>query len=107
VLSVKSPQFSNCPYAKCHFINPSLTGFGLTEPAVAASIPYYESKSRLSREGDKTDKLLTKPLNLIEPDRHIPFGLLGMEDFNRNCVSDPLREQVRKILRFNSEWVHL
>ena len=29
MLSVKSPQFSNCPYAKCHFIDPSLTSFVL------------------------------------------------------------------------------
>jgi hypothetical protein len=47
VLSVKSPQFSNCPYAKCHFIDPSLTGFGPAEPTVAASICYYGSESSL------------------------------------------------------------
>jgi len=38
VLSVKSPQFSNCPYAKCHFIDPSLTGFVLqSQPSLSLS----------------------------------------------------------------------
>jgi integrase len=42
--------------------NPSLTGFVLQSPAVAASIHYYESHPRLSRGWDKTDiSLLTNP----------------------------------------------
>ena len=37
--------------------------FGLAEPAVAASIHYYESHPRLSREGDKTD--ISPPFYLL------------------------------------------
>ncbi len=38
MLSVKSPQFSNCPYAKCHFIDPSLTGLALpSQPSLPLS----------------------------------------------------------------------
>jgi hypothetical protein len=38
VLSVKSPQFSNCPYAKCHFLGPSLTGLVLpSQPSLPLS----------------------------------------------------------------------